>query len=112
MSRSKRIWRRIGILATWLLGLIAAIMAVAVVLFYTLSDVPRPEDLPLPQVATIDLLRRIDDGPDRLREPHRCRCRRCPNPVRWACCPREDRNFYSEPGVSITGHHASGPATT
>jgi len=54
MSRSKRVWRRIGITLTWLLGLIAAMMAVAVVLFYTLSDVPQPSDLSVPQVAVVE----------------------------------------------------------
>src|SRR4051794_28171578 len=53
MSTRRRILRRVGIIGTWLLGLLAVFVVVAVALFYTLSDVPRPETLPLPQVATI-----------------------------------------------------------
>ena len=54
MSRPKRVWRRIGLTLTWLLGLIAAMVAAAVVLFYTLSDVPQPADLSVPQVAVVE----------------------------------------------------------
>src|SRR5436305_14090813 len=52
MSPAKRFWRRVGILGTWLLAAIAAVMTLAVVLFYTLSDVPQLPDLQLSQVAT------------------------------------------------------------
>jgi len=53
MSRGRRLLRRLGVTGTWLLGIVAVLMISAVTLFYTLSDVPRPESLPLPQVATI-----------------------------------------------------------
>ena len=53
MSRKRRIARRAGVFGTWVLGFVAAIMVTGIVLFYTLSDVPRPDTLPLPQVATI-----------------------------------------------------------
>ena len=53
MSRGKRIARRVGILGTWALGGIAVLMVALVVAFYTLTNVPRPEDLSLPQVASI-----------------------------------------------------------
>ena len=103
MSRSKRVWRRIGITLTWLLGLIAALMAVAVVLFYTLSDVPQPSDLSVPQVAVVEYsdgstMARIGSV-DRTTVP----LSKVPESVRWAVLSAEDRNFYSEPGVSITG---------
>jgi membrane peptidoglycan carboxypeptidase len=117
MSRSKRVWRRIGITLTWLLGLIAAMMAVAVVLFYTLSDVPQPSDLSVPQVAVVEYsdgstMARIGSV-DRTTVP----LSKVPESVRWAVLSAEDRNFYSEPGVSITGtlraalHDATGGNT-
>ena len=103
MSRSKRVWRRIGITLTWLLGLIAAMMAVAVVLFYTLSDVPQPSDLSVPQVAVVE----YSDGSTMARIGSVDRTivslSKVPESVRWAVLSAEDRNFYSEPGVSITG---------
>src|SRR3954447_7005554 len=54
MTRAQRVWRRLGLNLTWLLGFVALVMATAVVLFYTLSNVPKPEDLPVPQAATIE----------------------------------------------------------
>jgi len=103
MSRSKRVWRRIGITLTWLLGLIAAMTAVAVVLFYTLSDVPQPSDLSVPQVAVVE----YSDGSTMARIGSVDRTivplSKVPESVRWAVLSAEDRNFYSEPGVSITG---------
>ena len=53
MPRSRRYLRRGLIAGTWLLGLVAVLMVAVIVAFYTLTDVPRPETLPLPQVATI-----------------------------------------------------------
>src|SRR5438094_386879 len=53
LSRPRRVLRRSMILGTWFLGAVAAMMIVAIVLFYTMTDIRRPEDLPLPQVATI-----------------------------------------------------------
>jgi membrane peptidoglycan carboxypeptidase len=103
MSRKRRIARRIGIIGTWLLGFIAAIMVAGVVLFYTLSDVPRPDTLPLPQVATIE----YSDGTVMARIGTVDRVivslKQVPEQVRWDVLAAEDRNFYNEPGVSITG---------
>jgi membrane peptidoglycan carboxypeptidase len=103
MSRSKRVWRRIGLTVTWLLGLLAAMMAIAVVLFYTLSDVPRPADLTVPQVAVVQ----YSDGSTmaRIGSVNRTTMAlsKVPQSVRWAVLSAEDRKFYSEPGVSITG---------
>jgi membrane peptidoglycan carboxypeptidase len=103
MSRSRRIWRRIGLNFTWLLAFVAAMTVAAVVLFYTLSNVPRPEDLPVPQVALVEysdgsLLTRIGTT-NRVPVP----LSKVPEHVRWAVLSTEDRNFYSEPGVSIKG---------
>jgi membrane peptidoglycan carboxypeptidase len=103
MPRKRRIARRVGILGTWLLGLIAVVMVTAVVLFYTLSDVPRPTDLPLPQVATVQ----YSDGSvmARIGTVNRTvvSLDEVPKPVQWDVIAAEDRNFYSEPGVSVTG---------
>jgi membrane peptidoglycan carboxypeptidase len=103
MSRRRRIARRVGILGTWLLGFIAIVMVVAVILFYSLSDVPRPQDVALPQTATVlysdgTVMGRIGTV-DHTDVP----LSRVPEPVRWDVIAAEDRGFYSEPGISITG---------
>lgn len=103
MSRGKRIWRRIGITVTWLLGLLAVLVAVSVVLFYTLSDVPKPSDLAVPQVAVVE----YSDGSTMARigsvDRTTVSLSKVPEAVRWAVLSAEDRNFYSDPGVSFTG---------
>ena len=103
MPLSRRILRRVLVFGTWILGLIAAFMVVAIVLFYTLTDVPRPESLPLPQVATIEYadgstLAKIGTV-DRTIVP----LSQVPTHVRWAVLAAEDRSFYSESVVSIKG---------
>ena len=45
MSRRRRIARRVGILGTWCSAASPSLMVTAIVLFYTLSNVPRPEDV-------------------------------------------------------------------
>jgi membrane peptidoglycan carboxypeptidase len=102
MTRAQRVWRRVGLNVVWLLGFVAAIMVAAVVMFYTLSNVPRPDDLPVPQAALVQYsdgstLARL--GTNRIVVP----LSKVPEPVRWAVLAAEDRNFYSEPGVSIKG---------
>ena len=103
MSRRRRVARRSMILGTWALGFVALVMVVSIALFYALTDVPKPTSLPLPQVATIQYadgstLARI--GPvDRTIVT----LDQVPAHVRWAVLAAEDRGFYSEPGVSITG---------
>jgi membrane peptidoglycan carboxypeptidase len=103
MSRKRRIARRAGIISTWFLGFIALIMVAGIVLFYTLSDVPKPGTLPLPQVATI----LYSDGSvmARIGTVNRVivTIDQVPKPVQWDVLAAEDRNFYNEPGVSITG---------
>jgi membrane peptidoglycan carboxypeptidase len=103
MSRKRRIARRIGILGTWVLGFLAALMITAIILFYSLSNVPRPEDVALPQVATIlysdgSVMGRIGtvDHTD-------VALSKVPKQVRYDVLAAEDRNFYDEPGISITG---------
>ncbi len=105
MTRGKRIARRAGILSTWALGAVAVVMAALIVAFYTMTNVPRPEDLSLPQVATIyyadgtPLARLDQNGYNRTIVG----LSQIPKPVQQAVIAAEDRNFYSEPGVSITG---------
>ncbi len=103
MTRKRRIWRRVGIFGTWILAIVAVIMVITVVLFYTLTNVPRPEDLSLPQVATIE----YSDGSVLARFGAQDRTivslEQVPVQVRWEVLAAEDRGFYSEPGVSIRG---------
>jgi membrane peptidoglycan carboxypeptidase len=103
MSGRRRVLRRLGLAGTWLLGFIALVLVSAVTLFYTLSDVPRPESLPLPQVATI----LYSDGSVMAQIGKENRTivplEQVPEQVRWEVLSAEDRNFYSEPGVSVRG---------
>jgi len=103
MSRRRRIGRRVGIISTWFLGLIAVLMVTAIVLFYTLSDVPRPQDVALPQTATILYADGSVMGHIGTIDHTDVPIARVPKPVRWDVLAAEDRNFYNEPGVSITG---------
>jgi len=103
MSRRRRRWRRVGLLATWLLALVAAVLVVSVVAFYQLSNVPAPGDIAQKQVAIIEY---ADGSPmarigtvDRTIVP----LSQVPETVRWAVLAAEDRSFYSEPGISIKG---------
>ncbi|MDT4941402.1 MAG: hypothetical protein QOJ34_1491 [Pseudonocardiales bacterium] len=99
-----RRWTRRGLIAgTWLLGFVAALMIAVIVMYYAFTDVPRPEDLPLKQVATIQFadgstLARI--GPE---DRTLVQLDQVPEPVRWAVLAAEDRSFYSDPGISIRG---------
>ena len=103
MSRRRRVGRRFAIAGTWVLGLFALFMVTVVALFYTLSDVPRPESLPLPQVATIE----YSDGSvlARIGTENRTtiKLEQVPEAVRWEVLAAEDRGFYKDPGFSITG---------
>ncbi len=103
MSRGRRILRRCGLTGTWLIGLMALFAVTAVSLFYVLSDVPRPESLPLPQVATIlysdgSVMARIGTENRTL-----VKIDQVPKNVQWDMLAAEDRRFFSEPGVSVRG---------
>ncbi len=103
MSRGRRYVRR-GLLAgTWLLGLVAALMVTTIVLFYSLTDVPRPEQLSLPQVATIQ----YSDGSTLAKfgsiDRTIVKLEQVPKHVRWAVLAAEDRSFYGESAVSVRG---------
>ncbi|WP_375478065.1 transglycosylase domain-containing protein [uncultured Jatrophihabitans sp.] len=103
MSRRRRVGRRAMISGTWLLGALAALLVTTIILYFTVADVPRPESLPLPQVATIQ----YSDGSTIARigsvDRKVVALTQVPANTRWAVLAAEDRNFYSEPGVSITG---------
>src|SRR5579875_2578001 len=103
MTRRRRVLRRVGILATWLLGMFAVLTVVAVTLFYTLSNVPRPETLPLPQVVTIQFSNGTTMAEIGSENRTIVPLSQVPKPVQQDVLAAEDRNFYSEPGVSITG---------
>ncbi|TAM85700.1 MAG: penicillin-binding protein, partial [Jatrophihabitans sp.] len=103
MSRPRRILRRVGILGTWALGLLTLMLVTAVVLFYTLSNVPSPQSLPLPQVAQMlysngAVMARFGSQ-DRTIVP----LSQVPKYVQDELVAAEDRSFYSDPGVSIKG---------
>jgi membrane peptidoglycan carboxypeptidase len=103
MTRKRRIWRRVGLIATWCLGGFAVFLVIAVVGLYVLADVPRPEDLPQPQAAEIyyadgSLMAKIGTE-NRTIVP----LSQVPDSMKWALISTEDRNFYSEPGFSIRG---------
>lgn len=91
------------IAGTWLLGLLAALMVAVVVMYYAFTDVPRPEDIPLEQVATIQYA----DGSTLARvgpvDRTLVQLDQVPDHVKWAVLAAEDRSFYSDPGVSIRG---------
>lgn len=103
MSRGRRLGRRAMILSTWVLGLFAGLMVTAIVLFYALTNVPRPEDLPQLQVATIQYA----DGSTMARVGSEDRTivnlSQVPDHVRWAVLAAEDRNFYQDSAISIRG---------
>ncbi|HZY76581.1 MAG TPA: biosynthetic peptidoglycan transglycosylase, partial [Jatrophihabitantaceae bacterium] len=103
MSRPKRVLRRVGIAGTWLLALITVGLLGFVALFYTLSNVPSPQSLPLAQTAVIE----YSDGSTlaKIGTVNRTAVSldQVPEQVRWDVVAAEDRNFFSEPGVSIKG---------
>ena len=103
MSRRRRVLRRVGVTGTWLLSMVAAVLIAAIVGFYALSNVPRPDSVPLAQVATItyadgSALARIGTVDRTI-----VALSQVPVQVRWDVLAAEDRGFYSEPGVSIKG---------
>ncbi|MEP6852347.1 MAG: transglycosylase domain-containing protein [bacterium] len=103
MPRGKRIARRLGVALTWFLALFAAALLVVTVGVYQLSRVPKPTDLRIDQVATISysdgsVLARIGDTNRTV-----VKLSQVPDHVRWAVLAAEDRQFYSEGGVSVRG---------
>jgi membrane peptidoglycan carboxypeptidase len=103
MSPARRLLHRLAVIGTWILAFFTTMAVAAVVMFYAFTDVPRPEDIQLSQVATIEYA----DGSVMARVGSYNRTivglNEVPEPVRWAVLAAEDRGFYSEPGVSIKG---------
>jgi membrane peptidoglycan carboxypeptidase len=103
MTRRRRIARRFMVAGTWLLGFVAVMMVAVIVMYFAFTDVPRPNDLPLPQVATIE----YSDGSTLARigtvDRTIVHLEQVPKHLQWAVLAAEDRGFYSEPGVSIRG---------
>ena len=99
-----RRWARRGMVAgTWLLGFVAALMVAVIIMYYAFTDVPRPEDIHLRQIATIEYAdgsTLATVGPVDRTLIH---IDQVPKPVIWAVLAAEDRSFYSDPGVSIRG---------
>jgi membrane peptidoglycan carboxypeptidase len=102
MSKRRRIARRCAVTGTWVLALFTALMVTTVALFYLLSNVPRPEDLPLAQVVTVQYA----DGSTMFRIGTEDRIvvplSEVPDSLKWAVISTEDRNFYGNPGFSVT----------
>ncbi|MGX7682065.1 transglycosylase domain-containing protein [Jatrophihabitans sp. DSM 45814] len=102
MSRKKRIFRRIGLIVTWLLGILALFVTISAIGVYKFVNVPGPESLTTNQLATVtysDGTPIASVGVQRTSVP----LSRVPQSVQDAVIAAEDRGFYSEPGVSIRG---------
>jgi membrane peptidoglycan carboxypeptidase len=104
MSTRKRVLRRIGLLFTWLLGLLALLATVLAVAVYSVARVPSPAQLQtnqsgIVQYADGSTMATIDGGENRIIVP----LSKVPEHVRDAVLAAEDRGFYSEPGISIKG---------
>ena len=104
MSTRKRVLRRIGLLFTWLLGLLAVLVTVLAIGVYSVAHVPSPDDLQTNQTATISYadgtpMATITGGENRTS----VKLSQVPMQVRNAVIAAEDRGFYSEPGISIRG---------
>ena len=104
MSRRKRVLRRIGLVLTWLLGLLALLATGLAVTVYSIAHVPSPAELQtnqsgIVQYADGSTMATIDGGENRIIVP----LSTVPGHVRDAVIAAEDRGFYSEPGISIKG---------
>ncbi|MCW2526239.1 MAG: hypothetical protein JWM76_1099 [Pseudonocardiales bacterium] len=103
MTRKKRVWRRVGLASTWLLALFAVTLVVATFAFYQLTNVPKPTDLKINQIATITY---ADGSPmATIGETNRTivPLSKVPENVRWAVLAAEDRQFYTDSGISFRG---------
>jgi membrane peptidoglycan carboxypeptidase len=104
MSQRKRILRRVGLVLTWLLGLLALLTTALAVGVYSVAHVPSPDELHTNQTAVLQYadgstMATIDNGENRTDVA----LATVPPYVRDAVIAAEDRGFYSEPGISIRG---------
>jgi membrane peptidoglycan carboxypeptidase len=103
MSRRRRIFRRVGLSATWLLGLFAVVTVGLGLLLYSESRVPSPDQLPSNQLATLLYSNGTTMATFGTQDRTDVSLSQVPVPVRDAVIAAEDRGFYSESGVSIRG---------
>jgi len=103
MTRGKRIARRVGIAATWLLAFFALMTSTLAIYVYKVANVPSPDELDTSQTAILY----YSDGSEMARFGAENRIivalSKVPDHVKWAVLAAEDRSFYSDPGVSVKG---------
>jgi membrane peptidoglycan carboxypeptidase len=104
MSRRRRVLRRVGILGTWLLGVLALLVTAFALVMYSVAHVPSPDELQTNQTATLmyadgSTMASITGGENRTLVP----LSKVPVYVQDAVIAAEDRGFYTEPGISIRG---------
>lgn len=102
MTRARRSWRRVGIGFTWLLAMLAVTMVVTVYAFYKVTDVPSPDALRRDQIAILTYADGTEIG--RIGEVNRIDVDlgQVPDSLKWAVLSTEDRDFYTNPGFSVT----------
>jgi membrane peptidoglycan carboxypeptidase len=104
MTRRRRVLRRVGLVLTGLLGLLAVLTTALAIGVYSVAHVPSPDELRTNQTAVLQYadgstMATIDNGENRTDVA----LSKVPQYVRDAVIAAEDRGFYSEPGISIRG---------
>jgi membrane peptidoglycan carboxypeptidase len=104
MSRRNRILRRVGLVGTWLLGVLALAMTALAITVYSVAHVPGPDELQTNQTAVLQYadgsaMAYITGGENRTD----VKLSQVPSYVQDAVIAAEDRGFYTESGVSIRG---------
>ncbi|MDM7490928.1 transglycosylase domain-containing protein [Rhodococcus sp. CSLK01-03] len=101
-----RRWRIVGNLALALVAVLVLVPALMFAVAYMSTDVPRPSDMKTNQVATVlaadgttELSRIVPPEGNRVEVD----LTEIPEHVRNAVLSAEDRNFYSNPGFSVSG---------
>ncbi|MGW3483622.1 transglycosylase domain-containing protein [Rhodococcus indonesiensis] len=101
-----RRWRIVGNLALALVAVLVLVPALMFAVAYISTDVPRPSDMKTNQVATVlaadgttELSRIVPPEGNRVEVD----LAEIPEHVRNAVLSAEDRNFYSNPGFSVSG---------
>ncbi|WKK10864.1 Penicillin-binding protein 1A [Rhodococcus ruber] len=101
-----RRWRIVGNLALAVVAVLVLVPALMFAVAYLSTDVPRPSDMKTNQVATVyaadgttELSRIVPPEGNRVEVD----LAEIPEHVRNAVLSAEDRNFYSNPGFSVSG---------